>query len=95
MDCLNVHIGSKEESKDMTTAELEKLLRTQLEIGKPTLEAMKTLEKLAKESVDAGDKADLAAAIGGTQRPSKLAAQKDIGAPSVLLGWGESWPLAK
>ena len=62
----------------MTTAELEKFLKTQLEIGKLTLEAVKTLEKLAKESVEAGDKADLAAAIGGSQRPSKLAAQKDI-----------------
>jgi hypothetical protein len=62
----------------MTTAEFEKWVKTQLEIGKLTLEAMKTLEKLAKDSVEAGDKADLAAAIGGTHRPSKLPAQKEI-----------------
>jgi len=62
----------------MNTAELEKWLKTQLEIGKLALEAMKTLEKLAKDSVEAGDKADLAAAIGGSQRPSKLAEQKEI-----------------
>jgi len=73
----------------MTIAEFEKWVKTQLEIGKLALEAAKTLEKLAKDAVEAGDKADLGAAIGGTQRPSKLPAQKEIDENFNRFGQGD------
>src|SRR5215510_3708431 len=73
----------------MTTAEFEKWLKTQLEVGNVTLEAMQTLEALARDSVQAGDKADLAAAIGGTHRPSKLPAQKEIDDNFNQFGHGD------
>jgi hypothetical protein len=73
----------------MTTAEFEKWVKAQFEAAKVALEAARTLETLAKDSVQAGDKEDLATAIAGTQRASKLPTQKEIEENFNKFGQGD------
>jgi hypothetical protein len=62
----------------ISVADLTKWTKAQLAATKLRLDAMKTLEQLAKKAVDAGDAGDLDAAKAGTQRPTQVPPQKQI-----------------
>jgi len=55
------------------------MLKAQLEAGKLRLRAMEALEELAKDAVEAGDQADLASAIKGSDdRSDWKPTQKEV-----------------
>lgn len=77
----------------MTKEELKKWLQGQCDAYKVRLQAVKVLEKLAKDSCQAGDVADLDEARGAANRPSNLPPLTDIDAN--LKKFGEGGPELK